>query len=197
MGVADDPRVYDAIQFLAGRHVIDKRVRRVLAEASGATVLDVGAGTGTIAALLPAGAEYWALDNDPAKLERLAHKVPSARRLLRSAVDTGLEDAAADWTVCIDVAHHLDDGELPAFVRELARVTRHRLVFVDPLWSARPSLGRVLWRYDRGAHPRTAQRLVDALGEAFEIESTDRFRAIHRYIMCVCRPRRAAASVAA
>jgi len=197
MGVADDPRVYDAIQFLAGRHVIDKRVRRVLADAAGATVLDVGAGTGTIAGLLPAGAQYWALDNDPAKLERLAHKVPGARRLLRSAVDTGLEDAAADWTVCIDVAHHLDDRELPGFVRELARITRHRLVFVDPLWSARPSLGRVLWRYDRGAHPRTAQRLVEALGEAFEIESTDRFRAIHRYVMCVCRPRRAAASAAA
>ncbi|HEV7773127.1 MAG TPA: class I SAM-dependent methyltransferase [Conexibacter sp.] len=197
MGVADDPRVYDAIQFLAGRHVIDRRVRRILADASGATVLDVGAGTGTIAALLPAGAEYWALDNDPAKLERLERKVPAARRLLRSAVDTGLEDAAADWTVCVDVAHHLDDRELPGFARELARVTRNRLVFVDPLWSARPSLGRVLWRYDRGAHPRTAERLVQTLEAAFEIESTERFRAIHRYILCVCRPRRTAAAAAA
>jgi len=74
MGVADDPRVYDVIQFLAGRHVVDKRVRRILAGASGATVLDVGAGTGAIASLLPADAEYWALDNDPAKLERLARQ---------------------------------------------------------------------------------------------------------------------------
>ena len=197
MGVADDPRVYDAIQFFAGRHVTDKRVRRILADASGATVLDVGAGTGALAALLPADAEYWALDNDPAKLERLARKVPRARCLLRSALDTGLEDAAADWTACIDVTHHLDDRELPAFVRELARVTRHRLVFVDSVWSERPSLGRVLWRYDRGAHPRTAERLVGALEGAFEIESTDRFRAIHRCILCVCRPRRGAASAAA
>jgi len=197
MGVADDPRVYDAIQFLAGRHVIDKRVRRILAGASGATVLDVGAGTGTIATLLPADAQYWALDNDPAKLERLAHKVPGARRLLRSAVDTGLEDAAVDWTVCIDVAHHLDDRELPGFTHELARITRHRLLFVDPLWSARPSLGRVLWRYDRGAHPRTAERLRQALEADFEIESTDRFRAIHRYMLCVCKPRRAAVAAAA
>jgi len=189
MGVVDDPRVYDAIQFLAGRHVIDRRVRRILAGAAGATVLDVGAGTGTIAALLPPGAEYWALDNDPAKLERLARKVPGARRLLRSAV---LEDDVADWSICIDVTHHLDDRELPDFVREMARITRHRLVFVDALWSARPSLGRILWRYDRGAHPRTAERLRQALEAHFEIESTDRFRAIHRYMLCVCRPRSAA-----
>lgn len=188
MGVADDPRVYDAIQLLAGRHVIDTRLRRILADTAGSVVLDVGAGTGALARLLPADATYWALDNDPAKLERLERKVPRARRLLRSALDTGLEDDAVDWTVCVDVAHHLDDGQLPRFVAELARVTRGRLAFVDPLWSPRPSLGRVLWRYDRGAHPRTHERLLDALRERFEIEAVERFRAIHRYMLCVGRP---------
>jgi SAM-dependent methyltransferase len=190
MGVADDPRVYDAIQFLAGRHVIDTRVRRLLAGASGSVVLDVGAGTGSLARLLPPGVEYWALDNDPAKLERLARKVPSARRMLSTAVATGLEDACVDWTVCIDVAHHLDDRELPGFVAELERLTRGRLVFVDPLWTQRPSLGRVLWRYDRGAHPRTRERLVAALGERFALEASDDFRWIHRYVLLVGRPRR-------
>jgi SAM-dependent methyltransferase len=190
MGVLDDPRVYDAIQLLAGRHVIDSRLRRILADASGSIVLDVGAGTGSLARLLPPGARYWALDNDPAKLERLARKVPDARRMLRSAVETGIEDEAVDWTVCVDVAHHLDDGQLPQLVSELARLTRGRLAFVDPLWTPRPSLGRVLWRYDRGAHPRTSDQLVRALQAGFEIESVDRFRAIHRYLLLVCRPRR-------
>ncbi|HEX4806479.1 MAG TPA: class I SAM-dependent methyltransferase [Conexibacter sp.] len=190
MGVADDPRVYDLIQLLAGRHVIDRRVRRILAGAARAVVLDVGAGTGSLARLLPPGATYWALDNDPAKLRRLEAKVPTARALLRSALDTGLEDGAVDWAVCIDVAHHLDDEQLPRFVAELARITRGRLVFVDPLWSRRPSLGRVLWRYDRGAHPRTAERLLGALEAGFEIESIERFRFIHRYVLCVGRPLR-------
>lgn len=188
MGVADDPRVYDLIQLLAGRHVIDVRVRRLLAGASRSVVLDVGAGTGSLARLLPADAEYWALDNDPAKLRRLEAKVPRARRLLRSALDTGLDDASVDWSVCVDVAHHLDDEELPRFVAELARITRGRLVLVDPLWTPRPSLGRVLWRYDRGAHPRTAEQLRNALEAEFEIETVDRFRAIHRYVLYVARP---------
>jgi SAM-dependent methyltransferase len=191
MGVADDPRVYDLIQLLAGRYVIDVRLRRILAGASGSIVLDVGAGTGSLARLLPPGTTYWALDNDPAKLRRLEAKVPGARGLLRSALDTGLDDAAVDWAVCVDVAHHLEDRELPGFVAELARLTRGRLVFVDPLWSKRPSLGRILWRYDRGAHPRTPEALLQALQERFEVESVERFRAIHRYILCICRPRRA------
>jgi SAM-dependent methyltransferase len=189
MGVFDDPRVYDVIQLLAGRHVIDSRLRRILAAASGSVVLDVGAGTGSLARLLPPGTDYWALDNDPAKLDRLERKVPGARRLLRSALETGIEDEAVDWAVCVDVAHHLDDEQLPRFVDELARVTRGRLVLVDPLWTRRPSLGRVLWRYDRGAHPRTRDKLVQALQARFDIESIDRFRAIHRYVLCVCRPR--------
>ncbi len=196
MGVADDPRVYDLIQLLAGRHVIDVRIRRILAGASRAVVLDVGAGTGSLARLLPPGATYWALDNDPAKLRRLEAKVPTARRLLRSALDTGLDDASVDWAVCIDVAHHLDDEQLPRFVAELARITRGRIAFVDPLWTARPSLGRVLWRYDRGAHPRTAERLLEALEAGFEIESTERFRFVHRYLLCVGRPRAGARAAA-
>ena len=197
MGVADDPRVYDLIQLAAGRHVIDKRLRRLLAGADDAVVLDVGAGTGSLARLLPAQTTYWALDNDPAKLGRLEAKVPRARRLQRSALDTGLDDASVDWAVCVDVAHHLGDDELPRFVDELARITRGRLAFVDPLWSRRPSLGRVLWRYDRGAHPRTAERLLAALDVRFEVESVERFRAIHRYVLCVGRPHSAAQAAAA
>jgi SAM-dependent methyltransferase len=188
MGIADDPRVYDAIQLLAGRHVIDRRVRRILAPAARATVLDVGAGTGSLARLLPPDAVYWALDNDPEKLRRLERKVPGTRALLRSATDTGLDDDAVDWSVCIDVAHHLPDAELPGLVAELARVTRTGLVFVDPLWTSPRAIGALLWRYDRGAHPRTADALLAALGARFAIERTERFRFLHRYLLCVARP---------
>jgi SAM-dependent methyltransferase len=188
MGLPDNPLVYDLIQVFAGRHVSDRRLRRAIASAGDQTVLDIGAGTGSLAGLLPAGAIYWALDNDPAKLSRLSSKVPDAHCLLRSALDTGLSDRAVEWTVCAAVAHHLDDDELPRLFSELARVTRYRLVFLDALSTSKHNVARLLWRYDRGSHPRSAEALLSALGRYFEVERVEYFRVFHRYLLCSCRP---------
>lgn len=188
MSLIEDPRLYDVVQRLAGPQVTARKLRVILAGAGGRRVLDVGAGTGSLARVLPPGVEYWALDSDPLKLRRLAHKVPGARRLLRSALDTGLEDGAADWTVCVAVAHHLDDAQLPQLIAELARVTGGRLVFVDPLWTGRLGPGRLLWGIDRGSYPRREATLVAALRERFELERFDRYRTLHEYLLCVGRP---------
>jgi SAM-dependent methyltransferase len=188
VSLAENPRIYDAIQLLAGHHVTGRRVEALLAPAAGQQVLDVGAGTGILARRLPPKTVYWALDNDPAKLSRLQLKVPGARCLLRSGTDTGLEDRAVDWTLCVLVAHHLDDEELPKLIAELARVTSDRLIFIDPLWTGARNIGGLLWRYDQGSHPRTAAMLQHALSAEFELEHVERYRALHRYLLCVGRP---------
>jgi SAM-dependent methyltransferase len=188
MSLLDDPRVYDLLQVVAMRHVTSRRLEDVLSAAAGQTVLDVGAGTGSLARVLPPDATYWALDNDPSKLERLVQKIPDARCLLRSAIETGLDDAAADWTAFVTVAHHLDDGQLAQAIAEVARVTRHRMVFVDPLWTGKLGVHRLAWRYDRGSHPRSMEELVDALRVHFELERVAHYRAIHDYFLCVGRP---------
>jgi hypothetical protein len=118
----------------------------------------------------------------------LREKVPNARCLRGTALDIELPDAAVDLTVCVAVAHHLDDCELPQMIAELARVTRKRLVFLDPLAATGPGIGSVLWAYDRGSHPRSAQTLLSELGRCFEIEQVTRFRIFHRYVLCSGRP---------
>jgi SAM-dependent methyltransferase len=190
VGLADNPRVYDAIQVLAGRHIAYRRLRRAIAPASGRTVLDVGAGTGNLASVLPPGADYLALDNDPVKLRRLSAKVPHARCMEGSALDIGLPDEAVDWTVCVAVAHHLDDGELPRLFAELARVTVHRLVFLDPLWTSKRGIAKLLWQYDRGSYPRSADTLLSALGRHFDVEQVEHFRVFHEYVLCSAKPAR-------
>ncbi len=190
MSLLDSPRAYDAIQVLAGRHLLHRRVRSAVAAAGDQTVLDVGAGTGSLARLLPPGAVYWALDNDPAKLQRLSAKVPGSHCFEGSALDIDLPEGAADWTVCIAVAHHLDHDELPRLFAELARVTRHRLVFLDPLWTSRRGVAKLLWRYDRGSYPRSADTLLLALHRHFDIDSVECFHVLHDYLLCSCRPTR-------
>jgi SAM-dependent methyltransferase len=188
MKLLDNPRIYDAIQTLAGRHVIHRWLRPALAPARAQTILDVGAGTGNLASLLPPDAVYWALDNDPLKLQRLAARFPEARCLQQSALDIGLPDGGVDWTVCVAVSHHLDDEELPRLFAELARVTRHRLLFFDAVRTSRWDLGKLLWRYDQGSHPRSAETLLSRLSEHFDVERTERLRVFHTYLLCTCRP---------
>jgi SAM-dependent methyltransferase len=190
MSVLDDPRVYDLIQVAAGRHVTSRRLEDALRAAAGQTVLDVGAGTGNLARVLPPGTTYWALDNDPQKLRRLERKLPGTRCLLCSALDTGLEDEAADWTAFVTVAHHLDDDQLALALAELARITRQRMVFVDPLWTGKWGPHRVIWRYDRGSHPRSMETLIDALKDHFTLERAAHYRMIQDYLLFVGRPRR-------
>jgi ubiquinone/menaquinone biosynthesis C-methylase UbiE len=184
MNLLDYPRVYDALQPLAGQYVVNRRLRPAVASARGQTVLDIGAGTGNLAHLLPHGAVYWALDNDPAKLRRLAAKIPTARCIEGSALNIDLPEEAVDWTVCVAVAHHVDDEDLPQLFAELARVTRRRLVFLDSLFTSRRGIAKLLWRYDRGSYPRSAETLLSALGSHFDVERVERFRVLHEYVLC-------------
>lgn len=190
MSLVDNPLVYDAIQVLSGRHIAHRRLRAALAPAAGQTMLDVGAGTGSLVRVLPPGAVYWALDNDSAKLRRLSAKVPDAQCLEGSALDIGLPDKVVDWTICVAVAHHLDNEGLPRMFAELARVTRQRLVFLDPLATAKRGIASLLWRYDRGSYPRSAGTLLAELSQCFYIERVERFRVFHEYVLCSCRPKR-------
>jgi SAM-dependent methyltransferase len=197
MSVFDNPHVYDAIQIMAARHVTSRRLESVLSAAAGQEVLDIGAGTGSLAKVLPPGATYRALDNDPAKLERLQQKVPDAQCLLRSALDTGLEDAAVDWTVSVTVAHHLDDDQLAQAMAEMARVTSRKMVFIDALWTGKWGIQRLIWRYDRGFYPRRTEALLDALREHFDLERVEHYKMIQNYLLCIGRPRRDATLTAA
>lgn len=188
MSVLDNPRLYNAVQLLGGwKLVTARRLRSALAGASG-QVLDIGAGTGNVADLLPPGTTYVAVDNDPVRVRYLEHKLPTARCLLRSALDTGLEDDAVDWTVCVGLAHHLEDEDLPRLIREMARVTRKRLVFVDPLWPGKPVIDDILWRVDRGCHPRPETTLLAALRSHFIVDRVERLRPLHESLLCLARP---------
>jgi ubiquinone/menaquinone biosynthesis C-methylase UbiE len=190
MSLLDDPRVYDLLQVAALRHVTTRRLKEIFKAAAGQTVLDVGAGTGNLAGMLPPDATYWALDPDPAKLRRLEHKLPGAHCLQRSAADTGLEDGSVDWTAFITVAHHLDEAEFTGAIAELARITRRRMVFVDPLAAQRWGIQRLILRYDRGSHPRSMEAILDALLVHFELERAAHYRTVQDLFLCVCRPRR-------
>ena len=186
------PVVYDAVQLAAGARQVERVLREELARLRPAgRVLDLGGGTGGWKALFAAGAQHVCLDRDRLKLHGFARKFPGGAAVLADARALPFADGAFDLVWCAFVPHHLDDLALRHVLDEAARVLRPdgRLVLVDPLFVADRWPGRLLWRYDRGRHPRTLAAHRAALAPRFELLHERRFTVLHAYALFVARPR--------
>ena len=183
-------RAYDWIQRAAGRDVNIAHLRAELRILPGQTVVDVGAGTGTLAGLVPSQARYIGVDTDADMLRQLRHKHPGRFSVQSDAGRLGLADRSADWTLCVAVTHHLTGDALPRAIAELARITRGSLVFLDALQARAWGRGALLWSLDRGAYPRTEGDLLAALEASFTIRRIKRYAVHHRYLLCVGEPRK-------
>jgi ubiquinone/menaquinone biosynthesis C-methylase UbiE len=86
-------------------------VRWALEQAPGPRVLDLGAGTGKLTAVLrAAGAEPTAVEPDPAMLAELRRTLPDVRARAGSAESIPLPDACVDAVVAGNAMHwfHMD-----------------------------------------------------------------------------------------
>ena len=184
-----NPFVYDAIQYAVGVGMIRRHLASELRHAQHGTLLDVGAGTGLYVGCAPSSARYVWFDHDRAKLRgfwfRHGRSTPA---ILGDATRIGLSDKSVDYAMCTNLMHHLSDVELSSLMGELARVTRRRVLLLDPLADA-SWVGQLLWKYDRGSYPRTRTRLLAAVSDAFEVERTREFARFHRYLLLVATPR--------
>ena len=186
--VLSDPWLYDQIQRRCGLDETRRRLEPHLADSAGRRVLDVGAGTGNYTALLPRDASYFWLDRDPLKLRRFRAKHPTAKALLSDATHLALASKSVDCTICVALSHHIPDAGLPRLLAEVARVTRTTLIFVDAVERKRSLAAAVLWKLDRGSHPRPAATLLSAISESFAVDHVERYGSQHHYILCVAHP---------
>ena len=184
-----NPRFYDVVQARLGGKTIAGSVANALRDLDGgATVLDIGAGTGMVADLMPGDAHYVWLDNDVLKLRGFLARERTAVAVLGDAARLPIADDAVDWAAMVAVSHHVPDDALDVCLREAARVTCGRFLFVDAV-RGRRLRSRLLWQLDRGRFPRTEAELVSALSTAFEVVRVERLREIHDYVVCLASPR--------
>ena len=189
--VVGTPRVYDAVQRLVGARRILLQIEPMLHDVAG-SVVDVGAGTGYLAAALPAEARYLWLDSDPHKLKGFRNQ-STGPAVIADATKLPFPDESIDWAASAFVLHHLDDAQLDLMLSELHRVVRQGVFILDSV--ADPSLrSRILWRYDRGRHPRTPDAIRKAISTNFAIVAEDEFAEVHRYVALTATPRRTAST---
>lgn len=182
------PRVYDAVQKMAGRDRNYEWLAPYLAESSGRVVLDVGGGTGELARVLSPTAVYIWLDSDPKKLHGLRQRMNKPRALLGDASHIGLRDKSIDIAACVAVSHHLSEAQLGDALHELSRICRLRLVFLDAI-RHEGTVSRLMWKYDRGSYPRTADALRAHIERYFVIESESCNAVYHHYWLCAAIPK--------
>lgn len=180
--VASNPRAYELIQALLGARVVFAELQRVIPNRNVLT-LDVGSSSGGVVARIVE--KTIAIDIDLAPLALRARVAVQA-----DARAIPLRAKTVPAATCVGVSHHLDDAGLAAALAEIARVTSGVFVFVDAVRNDGRFLSRLLWRYDRGANPRTAVELESALARDFEIERVVRFQYLHQYWLAIARPRR-------
>ncbi len=183
------PWVYDLVQKLAGRDRNYAHLAPLVAQCGGNTLLDVGAGTGELARIVPPETAYIWFDNDPQKLSGFRGKSASPRALLGEADCIGLRDKSVDVAVCVAMSHHLTDEQLGMTLREMARVCRGKLIFLDPIRVDKSAVSSLLWKYDRGSYPRRAGALRSAVGQYFDIEHEERYSIYHHYWLCAAKPK--------
>jgi SAM-dependent methyltransferase len=186
------PNVYNLVQRLVGASVVSTHLKEHIATLGPTgVVLDLGGGTGLYRELWPTEWRYICLDSDPEKLHGFVRRNPGDNMLLADVSAVPLPDHSLDAVLCTFVSHHLSDGVLEAFVDESARVLRPggALIFVDAVWRPERIVSRLLWRYDRGAYPRTKDRLLTAISASFEIATVELFAVLHEYLLCVATTR--------
>ena len=123
---AADGYASGAVTYVKGRPDYPPEVsawlRDSLGLAAGATVLDLGAGTGKFTPrLLDTGAAVIAVEPVPAMLEKLASALPQVKALAGTATAIPLPDASVDAVVCAQAFHWF---ATPEALDEILRVLK-------------------------------------------------------------------------
>ena len=186
--IVSRPFIYDLAQSLVGAKAVRRRLdARIDPVRDARLVLDIGGGTGSIGGLWSDSSKYICLDIDPLKLRGFAAKNPTGIALLADATRIPIEDQSVDVALCTNVTHHLADPLLDRMVSECARVLKPggRLILSDAVWAPNRRAGRLIWRYDRGSFPRTAEALRKVISTYLRVEQWDQFAIWHEYIISV------------
>jgi ubiquinone/menaquinone biosynthesis C-methylase UbiE len=190
--LASNPWIYELSHRVARTHRLDPVLAaQTNGVSSGSRVLDVGGGAGSAQGLWSSDCLYVCLDIDEAMVRAFRPRRRRSVALQADAIRMPISDHSVDQVLCKFVCHHIPDESLGDLFQEARRVLKDsgRLLLVEPVWRSDSTVSRLLWRYDRGSHPRTPESLSASMSKHFEVHHTESLKTWHTYAFYVATPR--------
>lgn len=168
-------------------------MKRRLAGAGYASILDIGCGTGDFADV--SNGEYMGIDATPSFIDyaRRVHGGPGKRFLTMDATRMDFPPDSFDASILVDVIHHLPDELLVSVLRDAARVSRQAVVIWDIV--SPPSLAprSIFHRLNRGSWMRPIQAQINPVHQSgvLRVFQVDRWWArfgFYEHSILFCRP---------
>ena len=127
-------------------------------------VLDMCCGTGIFAPLVPG--KYVGLDLNPRYVAYCQQQYGADHRrsfIVGNATSVSFRRKAFDVTFFISSLHHFPDEIAIQVLRQIAELTRKRVIMVDPSPETRRPISRFLLALDRGAYIRSVEQQLELL----------------------------------
>ncbi len=189
------PGVYQAFLNLIGAKKICARyVADYIRPQQGASILDLGCGTGHILGYLP-HVRYVGLDIDPACITVARHRYAHRGTFICGDAVHGMADVRGpvDIVMANGLLHHLEDPKVLELLQRVraALAPMGRLVTLDGCYTATQSrIARYLLTKDRGSFVRTEDQYVDLARRVFACVRThvhdDLLRIPYTHIVMDC-----------
>ena len=141
---------------------------------SNANLLDVGCGTGQYRDCF--SCNYTGIDINPDYVRMCGSKL-DGRFLVMDATRLDFEDKTFDHVVSVAILHHLADEQVTQMVREAVRVCKPsgRIHLIDAILpvTSNFTFKRIIFKLDRGQHPREHDHLCGLIAEGGKISSRE------------------------
>lgn len=146
-----------------------RHIARHINNSIGKHILDIGCGIGSFRPYF--AGRYTGIDINPAYIET-ARQAQTGSFETMDCTRLAFHDATFDEVVTIATMHHVDDSEAAHMIAEALRVCRPGGHFhiIDAILPVAPNaLKTLIFRLDRGNHPRTIEQHLAVIGRAANI----------------------------
>jgi SAM-dependent methyltransferase len=147
------PVVYRAWQAFHNREKLAYVSSRI-APRPGLRVVELGCGPGTNVHLF-SGCRYTGIDINPEYIATARRLYPEHEFVCADLRDYDFASVPYDWVLVNSFLHHLDDADVRATLASIARISAARVLVLELVLPARPSVARMLARMDRGRFARS------------------------------------------